>query len=1100
MYVFTNNKFFKQKKFHFKALLFFFIVFYVTPQVNAQANISQLRNSVSLTMASANLDEVLVQLKKQSAYDFFYDKEAAKKVKVNNLKFSDAPLGSVLTDLKKKLSLEYNLEGREISVRIEKRPVQTPAKQQKNGKITGKVLDDKGETLPGATIKLVEVDKAIQSGPDGSYSFVVAPGTYTIEITYISFQSQHISGIVVNEDKSTLLDIALKPASNALSEVVIRSDYKKASIEGLYARQKNNAAVSDGITAEQISRTPDNNTAQVLTRVSGLQVSQNKFVVVRGMSDRYNNVMLNGSQLPSTEPNRRDFAFDIIPSSLVDNVVVNKTATPDLTGEFSGGLIQITTRDIPDENFIEFTVGSGYNNRATGKDFISGYRGAKNYWGFANDYQRKPTGMSLIDYNNLALKISGGTATPDEKAQAAKFLGTLPNNWALRKYTAQPIQNYQFTAAHSFPFKDNSTLGIVAALTYRNEQLANEHNVYQSFISDYKGTDYIFNTLWGGSVNLGYVNGTNKFTLKNTYNRRFSDKYFTYAGIDGENNNSKIDNYSDQTVINELFQTNFTGEHVLGTRKIKVDYGFALSTVNRDQPFSRVMDRVIPNNSANPDDYFTYNFSDSNIKNGSVYYSDYAEKRYSWQTNIQVPFQLLKLNQAFKFGYQGNYRTADYHTDFYRIKNLGDSGTGNSRYDGLVYYDVYNSAEFAKGNLYLFPTIADGNGVADKTVGTGYKGRQNLDAFYGMLDAKLTKQIRLIAGVRYEQNQQKVSTRTRRPVPGNQVAPIVDSLLTAKKNDWLPSVNAIYSLTSKMNIRAAYYKTVARPDFRELSYFSYFDFDLFRAIRGANLKSTTVQNFDLRYEYYPSPGEIISVSGFHKDFKDPIEILYPNQVPRSYVYSNLKSAKNTGFEIDARKSLNFISASSPFWSNLYLSGNFTYLKASVDLGTVYAVNDKGQSVPSKRDRPLTGQSPYIVNAGILYTGSHFGFNAVYNRYGQRIVYASPNRAEDQYENGRDVIDLQLSYKFLKNNKAEFRLNISNLLNSQMFYYVNAYPPGNKTYPEQTPSVESYPGDGTAPFPAGQADPKGTRYNAAYDTKIFTWKYGTTSTLNFIYRF
>lgn len=1097
MHVFTNNKFFKQKKFHFTVLLLFFIVFYAISKANAQANISQLRNPVSLTMASANLDEVLVQLKKQSAYDFFYDKEAAKKVKVNNIKFNNAPLGSVLTDLKKNLALEYNLEGREISVRIEKRPVQGTAKQQKDGKITGKVLDDKGETLPGATIKLIEANKAMQSSPDGSYLFVVPPGVYTIEITYISFQSQRISGIIVNEDKSTPLDIALKPASNALSEVVIKSDYKKASIEGLFARQKNNAALSDGITAEQISRTPDNNTAQVLTRVSGLQVSQNRFVVVRGMSDRYNNVLLNGAPLPSSEPNRRDFAFDVIPSSLVDNIVVNKTATPDLTGEFTGGLVQITTKDIPDENFVSFNIASGYNSRTTGKDFISGHRSTANYFGFANDYQRKPTGMSLGQYDNLALQIVNNSATADQKAQVAKFLGTMPDNWALRKYTAQPIQSYQFTAAHSFPFKNNSTLGVIAALTYRNEQLNNQHDVNILTDKDYKGTDYIFNTLWGGSLNLAYTSGRNKFTLKNTYNRRFNDEYFTFAGANLAD--SRYGNgYSNQTIINQLFQTNFTGEHTLGKRGIKADYGFALATVNRDQPFTRLMYQVKATDSKYPD-YYSYNFNDANINYGNIFYSSLAEKRYTWQTNLQFPFRVHQLNQSVKIGYQGSYRRADFGADFYRIKNTPFNVTGDSQYEGLAYYDVYNPKQFANGNLYLYPTVAQGNGITSFGAGSGYRGRQNLNAFYGMADLKPLKNLRLIAGVRYERNQQNVFTTTRGKADAGGTYPVIDSLIQSKNNDWLPSVNAIYALSPKMNLRAAYYKTVARPDFRELSFFSYFDYDLFVTVSGSNLKRTTVQNFDLRYEFYPSPGEIISVSGFHKKFTNPIEVVVSTSSSRYQYYVNLQSAKNTGFEVDARKSLNFISPSS-FFKDLYLSGNFTYIDASVDLGTAFNKDADGKVVSSKRNRPLVGQSPYIINAGILYTGSHFGFNATYNRFGQRIVYASPDRSEDLYENGRNVIDLQLSYKFMKDNKAEFRLNVSNLLNSQMFYYRNHYQAGKAQTGQPIPSVQPYPGDGTAPLPAEQIDPKGTKYNARYDTKIYTWQYGTTSTLNFIYRF
>ncbi|GAA4321230.1 TonB-dependent receptor [Mucilaginibacter gynuensis] len=1046
---------------------------------------------ISVNTKTGSLNNLLSELSRQSGFNFVYSEELGN-IRPVALEVTKMSMDKVLALLSKQQRLRFEQINGAIAV-SKLPPLAIP------GKITGKVLDEKGEPLPGANIKVVETGQGLQGSVDGSYTLSLAPGTYTLEFSFLSYQTQRVTGVVVLEKGNTSLNISLKPASAALKEVVITGTYRKASIEGLYARQKNNAAMSDGITAEQISRTPDNNTAQVLARVSGLQISQNKFVVIRGMSDRYNNVLLNGSPLPSSEPNRRDFAFDVIPSSLVDNIVVNKTATPDLTGEFTGGLVQITTKDIPDENFVEFNIASGYNSRSTGKDLIGGHRGTANYLGFANDYQRKPIGMTLGQYDDLAIQINDRTATAEQKAQAAKFLSTMPDNWALRRYIARPIQSYQFTAAHRFPFKDNSTLGIVGALTYRNEQLNNQHDVYVSTVRDYKGTDYLFNTLWGGSLNLAYTSGANKFTLKNTYNRRFSDEYFTFTGAN-MGDNRFVNNYSDQTVINQLFQTNFTGEHTLSKLGIKGDYGFSLSTVNRDQPFTRLMEsgRTLANN-FDPDDYYSYNFSDANFQYGNIFYSELAEKRYTWQTNWQLPFKLLGLGQSLKVGYQGSRRQADFGADFYRIRTVTLDGTSNSRYDGMAYYDVYDPSQFANGNLYLFTTTPQGDGITRAGAGTGYKGRQNLNAMYGMLDLKPLKDLRLIAGIRYERNEQNVFTRTRgRATPGG-VAPIVDSLIQSKNNDWLPSVNAIYALTPKMNIRAAYYKTVARPDFRELSFFSYFDYDLFVSIGGDNLKRTSVKNFDIRYEFYPSPGEILSVSGFRKDFINPIEVVVSTSPTRYQFYKNLQSATNTGFEVDARKSLGFISPSS-FLKDLYLSGNFTYINASVDLGTAFTKDDDGNVVSSKRNRPLMGQSPYIVNAGILYTGKHFGFNATFNRFGQRIVYASPDRAEDLYENSRNMVDLQLSYKFMKGNKAELRLNVSNLLNSELFYYRNLFPPSNTKFPQPTPSVQPYPGEGTKPWPAEQIDPKGTRYNPEYDTKIYTWKYGTTSTLNFIYRF
>jgi len=1069
-----------------KLIVIFLTCFLI--QVSA-AGYAQL---ITINKSNVAIPAVLQEIRKQSGYDFFYNTGLFKNAKPVTISLHNVAIEKALTKC---------FEGQPYTFTIKDQIVVVKPTLQKPGKISGKILDDKGETLPGASIKIIEAGAGAQASVDGSYTISLKPGIYTLEVSYLSFQTQRITGIEVSEGKNTLLDIAMKPGASGLKEVIVTASYKRASVAGLYARQKNNAGMSDGITAEQISRTPDNNTAQVLRRVSGLQVSQNKYVVVRGLSDRYNSVLLNGNQMPSTEPNRRDFAFDMIPSSLVDNIVVNKTATPDLPGEFTGGLVQVTTKDIPDENFVTLSAGSGVNSRSTGENFIGGQRSSSNYLGFANDDQKKPEGMTFRQYNVLASKILNGkgdeAATAVEKQQSAQFLGRFPDNWAMRKYTARPIQNYALSFGRSLPV-NNSRLGIIAALTYRNEQTADQDDQYSPTVSDYKGTDYVFTTLLGGSLNLGYTFGKNKITLKNTYNRRFTDKLYQYSGIDIINSEIPISNYAAQTLINELFQTSLSGEHVLGSTGIKLDYNGAISTLERDQPNSRIMYRRGPSNDSGfPDNYYEYNFNDYQVDMGSVFYSHLAEKRYAYQANVMVPFKFFGLNQSFKTGYQGSYRKADYGADSYRIRNMPGADNG---FGGLAYTDVYNNRNFADQQLFLVPFIGGGESLKNGSA-TGYDGAQNLDAFYGMLDVKPTKNLRLIGGFRMEKNSQRVFTNTQGKASGpNEVAPIVDSLISVKKTDWLPSVNAIYALTPKMNIRAAYYQTVARPDLRELSFFSYFDFDVFRTISGSNLKPTQIKNYDLRYEFYPSPDEIISVSGFYKKFTNPIELsIVPTSAQPLLIYKNLASAKDRGLEIDFRKSLRFVSGASDFFKNLYLSGSFTWVDASVDLGAGSAVDESGKPVESKRDRPLYGQSPYIINGGINYTGKHFGFNAVYNRYGKRIVYATAYTSTDEYENPRDVIDLQLNYKFLKQQRAELRFNISDLLNQTLLIYQNLYGP-NAAYPERTASVKPYPGDGDVAYPANQLDPKGTAYNAAYDVVTFKRKNGTNYTLNFIYRF
>src|SRR5690606_10652638 len=228
---------------------------------------------------------------------------------------------------------------------------------QKPGRISGKVVDDKGEPLIGASIRIVgSSSHATQSDNDGNYTLNLNPGTYSVEISYISFQTQRITDVVIKANESTPLTVALKAEPNTLSQVVVTSGYKKASISGLLAQQKNAAGVTNGISAEQIGATPDKNIGESLKRISGVSSVDNKFVLVRGIGERYNAATLDGTILPSTEAQNRSFSFDMIPSNLVDNVVVNKTVTPDMNASFGGGLIQINTKDIPNENFMSFTA------------------------------------------------------------------------------------------------------------------------------------------------------------------------------------------------------------------------------------------------------------------------------------------------------------------------------------------------------------------------------------------------------------------------------------------------------------------------------------------------------------------------------------------------------------------------------------------------------------------------------------------------------------------------------------------------------------------------------------------------------------------------
>jgi hypothetical protein len=301
-------------------------------------------------------------------------------------------------------------------------------------------------------------------------------------------------------------------------------------------------------------------------------------------------------------------------------------------------------------------------------------------------------------------------------------------------------------------------------------------------------------------------------------------------------------------------------------------------------------------------------------------------------------------------------------------------------------------------------------------------------------------------------------------------------------------VNVVYSITDKLNIRAAFSKTLARPDFVERSPYIYYDFVELTEVQGQQaLRSSRISNYDLRIEYYPGPNEIFSASIFYKKFTDPVERFYIlNSAMNMVEYWNLLGATAKGFELDARKSLGFIAPNNPFLQNLYISGNFTSLKGGISfiVKEKSRATNKDTSYVSKDDRPIQGLSPYIINGGLNYTGKIWGFNIAYNRIGRRIVNGGTVDYLVQYENPRDVLDLQLNGRFMQQ-KLEVRLNVSDILNQYFIIYSN-----------------NMNGAGTNSFPGGglNKDPKGVAFNEALDLVNYKVRKGTGYNITFTYKF
>jgi TonB-dependent receptor len=870
---------------------------------------------------------------------------------------------------------------------------------QTTGKIGGKVIDQKtSETLIGATVSIQGTTKGVATDVQGQYSLSgVAPGHYNIEVRYIGYQSKSISDVIVKAGEVTKLDIALpESATTNLKEVVVRATYRQESVGALYAIQKNSASISDGISSELIRKSPDRSTSDVLKRVSGATIQDNKFVVVRGLSDRYNSASLDGSPLPSTEPNRKAFSFDIVPSNLIDNIVISKTASPDLPGDFAGGNVQIMTKDIPDQNFVSFSIGAGYNTKSTFKDFKSGYRSTSDYFGF-DDGSRK-----LVSNFPSSERIINNQLSKNQEIQSARSLN---NDFNIYNSKALPIQNYQFTLGNVQEIgKEKNRFGTTLSLTYRNSQ-----NITPDYIQRYDNYDYTsqiskFSTNVGALANFAYSFGKNKITLKNLYNRVLDDQFTYRTGPNTGTSSNDNRFYAYDMLEKGLFKSTLEGDHGIG-EKSKIKWNLGFSNIINDQPDQRKVNYK----QSNPGDPYVAAVESLGKENARLF-SHLSENIYSGKVDYSLPVSIFK-QSTLKLGINSQYRDRNFNARF--IGLLADRSNQTYDIDAILQRPIqtlFSPSVINAGiyNLEELPNLSD-----------RYNANSLTNAAYAMLDSKIGDNVRVVYGLRVEKFDLKLKTE-------DPTQPEVK----LNNTDFLPSVNFTYALTPKANFRASYFRTVARPEFRELALFSYYDYELLASVQGEpNLKRTIIDNADIRYEFYPAAGQIFSVSAFYKKFQNAIEPNFDDRNSTTTIsYFNSKSAYVYGFELEARKALDFVNGS------MFMKNTTAYANLSINKSKVTNPDDGIERL--EKTRQLVGQSPYVINAGLTHTelDNKLSLNVLFNRLGKRIFLAGGSRFSSVYEMPRNVLDAQVGYKVLKS-KGEIKLSATDILqNNYSFEY------------------------------------------------------------------
>ena len=899
--------------------------------------------------------------------------------------------------------------------------------------LSGKIQDAKtNEALFGVKVILTGTGKGAVSDGDGNFSIKgLTAGKYTLEVRYETYNNLILQDINVKEGENLTINIPLEKAVLELGPVTVTAKVNKESTSELLRLQRNSATVVDGINAETFKKTPDSKASDVFKRISGASVQDNKFVVIRGLNDRYNFGLINGAPLPSSESDRKAFSFDIFPSNMLDNLIISKTATPDQPGEFAGGVIDISTSEPKDKDFQSIQIGGSYNMISTFKNFES-YEGSKtDFLGFGQGARSLPTELpGTANYSSL---------NKDQKAEYAK---SLTPSWTTAGRTAMPNLSLQYSLGKTYKIGEKKSFGFVAAYSYQNNnsiysQVRREFEEQAAGVvkkMELNDTVYNNSVLNAGLLNFKFsINPKSNIYFKNMYSVSSEDKVNVRKGTREMDNDPKQFERSTNFwyTQNNLYTSQLYGKHEFEKTKFNWNVGF--SNVSRQIPNLR---RIVYRKYASTEEDTVEQYTAVIQQNGTIataagnmFWSNSSEQIYSakYDFSRQLDFGVFK--NELKVGAMHAYRNRDFTSRNFGFSQYKPNGSSfNSQLLLLPEAQIFNAE-----NLGLLENGQGGFKLDEATnVDDNYQASSFLNAGFLMLDSKIAEKLRLVGGARLESYNQVFNYIE---FGSNQ-----DRRIDTTVVDVLPSVNLIYSMNKKMNLRGSFYQTVSRPEFRELAPFTFYNFVIDNIISGSpDLQRAKISNADLRYEFFPGAGQIISVSGFYKKFNNPIELINrtgTSGAPELY-YTNVKGATSYGVEAEYRMNLGFLKSedSASFLKQITLYANGSLIRSKVDLEGISG---------SEENRPLQGQSPYIINAGVFYTNKEgdLSLSASYNVVGQRIYIVGNIQEPSVWENGRNVIDFQIAKTFY-DNKLELKLNVKDLLAQELVFFQDLN--GNQKY-------------------------------------------------------
>ena len=907
---------------------------------------------------------------------------------------------------------------------------------QQRGQITGTVVDaESGETIIGASIFIEGTSKGAASDIDGNYTIrSVDPGTYVLVVSYISYSTQRITNVVLENGQVLKLDIALQPETELLGEITVTAEAVLNNEAGLLRQRQKSIAFSDAISAETISKTGSGDAAGALKKVVGASVVGGKYVYVRGLGDRYSTAHLNGAELPSADPDNNAFQLDLIPSNVIENIVTIKTFTPDKPGNFSGGLVDVSTKDFPERLLFNISTSVGYNTQSTFEDGLSSLKSDTDLLGFDNGFRDLPdyAASTIGNTPEYAEAFIKGFGSHDGRADTLDQLSrsfssemvprniTVPLNTGLSISVGNRAQlgereiGYILGFSHnrsltSYSDGDNAFYGLIGNLSPDIELNA------ETELNDYRTTD---NIDLGGLASLNFkLNPTNKFSFTWLRTQSATNEGRWLNGFKEENFDGGFDSYNSNVISyteRKLSSFQLAGNHVFTSlSNLEIDWSATSSVNELNQPDTRFFEYGI-----NTEDV-SYSISRSFFSRPQHFFRELDENNTNVLANLTLPLEFGSgLKPRIKLG--GNMLRGDREFRELRFayeQDRADLNGLNGDFEAFFSYVGIDQALTDASSFYIY-----GNYIIDRTnPDNDYDGEREIDASYIMAEVPIGN-FTLIGGARYEGTYIRVENL-------NEEAPDSLRIGLIDRNDLLPAVSVVYNITDNQNLRVAYSNTLARPNYRELAPFS--SFDAYGGITNEgnpNLDRTLIYNYDIRYEWFLGVGEVIAVSSFYKRLDSPIERVFDVFRQRTRTWQNVDEAQVYGVEFEVRKNLGFLADA---LQNFSLASNITFVHSNVDIPEDELVVTRASDPDPETSRPLNGQSPHIFNLDLSYFNpdNDLTVDLNTNYFGDRLSDVTLGANPDIFERGYVTTDLIIGKGFVSN--YSMKLSLRNLFDPKI---------------------------------------------------------------------